>query len=432
MAENSETVQKADEENSMTLDDFLEEELQLQSDANAVLGSSDDKNCTYNSGYLQRQALYACMTCTPQADPDFKPAGICLACSYHCHEGHDLVELYTKRFFRCDCGNSRFHGKKCNLEPSKTEDNEKNTYNQNFKGLYCTCARPYPDPEDDVPDEMIQCIICEDWYHTRHLKTELPPEGNYAEMICGSCTDRLTFLKYYLGLAVVPISKNEPPADKSESEINVSVNSGTEADALTNGLSKTEEEANESEINKAAEASSTSNDDAIKNVAENACVNGTSPPSDKPSLESKESCRLENTKEVSDRVPGSATFWSSNLRSSLCSCSSCKNLYADLNVAWILDESDTVQAYEEKGKQTAETIEKSRYEEGMKELAKLNRFQQAEVIQNYNDFKSSLSEFLGKFVQQKKVVRKEDIDEFFVDMQAKKRQKVGTPPYTCH
>lgn len=30
------------------------------------------------------------------------------ACSYNCHEGHDLVELYTKRAFRCDCGNSKF------------------------------------------------------------------------------------------------------------------------------------------------------------------------------------------------------------------------------------------------------------------------------------------------------------------------------------
>jgi len=43
-------------------------------------------------------------------------AGICLACSYKCHEGHDLVELYTKRNFRCDCGNSKFE-QKCQLEP---------------------------------------------------------------------------------------------------------------------------------------------------------------------------------------------------------------------------------------------------------------------------------------------------------------------------
>lgn len=45
-------------------------------------------------GYVKRQALYACSTCTPKGG---EPAGVCLACSYKCHEGHDLFELYTKR-----------------------------------------------------------------------------------------------------------------------------------------------------------------------------------------------------------------------------------------------------------------------------------------------------------------------------------------------
>jgi E3 ubiquitin-protein ligase UBR7 len=54
----------------------------------------------------------------------------------------------------------------------KDEHNDKNTYNHNFKGLYCICRRPYPDPEDedtheDDEDEMIQCVICEDWLHGR-------------------------------------------------------------------------------------------------------------------------------------------------------------------------------------------------------------------------------------------------------------------------
>lgn len=45
-------------------------------------------------------------------------------------------------------------------------------YNQNFDGVYCTCARPYPDPENENNDEMLQCVICEDWYHSkvRHRK----------------------------------------------------------------------------------------------------------------------------------------------------------------------------------------------------------------------------------------------------------------------
>ncbi|KAL1139400.1 hypothetical protein AAG570_006384 [Ranatra chinensis] len=188
-----------DDGTTITLDEFIEEEQRLEIDANAVLGPSDDKNCTYNLGYVKRQALYACMTCVPPGQETYKPAGICLACSYHCHEGHDLVELYTKRNFRCDCGNSRFKGNKCNLEPKKADSNEGNHYNQNFRGVYCFCSRPYPDPEDSVSDEMLQCIICEDWYHTRHLDCDISLDENYAEMICGTCTDKLPFLSYYIG-----------------------------------------------------------------------------------------------------------------------------------------------------------------------------------------------------------------------------------------
>ncbi|XP_039284364.1 putative E3 ubiquitin-protein ligase UBR7 [Nilaparvata lugens] len=152
-----------DEGNTVTMLDVLEEQQKWETQAYAVLGASDDKNCSYNKGYVKRQALFSCKTCIENED---KPACICLACSYHCHEGHDLIELYTKRNFRCDCGNSLFKGKKCSLEPNK-ELNELNSYNHNFRGLYCACERPYPDLEESVPDEMLQCIICEDWFHSR-------------------------------------------------------------------------------------------------------------------------------------------------------------------------------------------------------------------------------------------------------------------------
>lgn len=45
-------------------------------------------------GYVKRQALYACGTCSPV---DTEPAGVCLACTLTCHDGHVLYELYTKR-----------------------------------------------------------------------------------------------------------------------------------------------------------------------------------------------------------------------------------------------------------------------------------------------------------------------------------------------
>ena len=41
----------------------------------------------------------------------------------------------------------------------KEDENELNTYGQNFAGLYCECNRPYPDPEDSTIDEMIQVLL---------------------------------------------------------------------------------------------------------------------------------------------------------------------------------------------------------------------------------------------------------------------------------
>ena len=143
--------------------------------------------------FISQKALYACVTCSVPNAPDFSPAGICLACSYACHNDHTLVELYTKRQFRCDCGNSKFpKSNRCRLRDDKDTINEKNEYNQNYRyilqfnletfksfhkiikypkpkytlrkfdfmyyvrGVYCTCHRPYPDDEDPIPDAMIQ------------------------------------------------------------------------------------------------------------------------------------------------------------------------------------------------------------------------------------------------------------------------------------
>ncbi|CAG4934454.1 unnamed protein product [Parnassius apollo] len=194
---------ECDGEKVVTMMDVLQEQQDFEEDANAVLGASDDKNCTYTKGYIKRQALYACMTCCSDAkiDPS-KRAGVCLACSLACHENHELIELYTKRNFRCDCGNPKFNSHPCQFNPNKTELNEDNKYNQNYSGLYCICQRPYPDPESTVEDEMIQCIVCEDWLHASHLDAVVPSNDLYSEMICKNCMEKNEFLHDYSSIAV--------------------------------------------------------------------------------------------------------------------------------------------------------------------------------------------------------------------------------------
>lgn len=136
--------------NGMTLEEIKEHEAH----ADAVLAASDPENCSYKKGYVTRQALYACLTCTK----DGEVGGVCLACSLVCHGECELIELYTKRAFRCDCGNGRYKTE-CRLDTSKAVKNDDNQYGQNFAGLYCSCKRPYPDPDCPAElegDEMIQ------------------------------------------------------------------------------------------------------------------------------------------------------------------------------------------------------------------------------------------------------------------------------------
>ena len=84
-----------------------------------------------------------------------------------------VIELWTRRHFRCDCGNSKYGEGICKLQANKDIQNTENVYNQNYRGLYCTCHRAYPDPEGEDLGEMLQCCICEDWFHECHLG--LPP-----------------------------------------------------------------------------------------------------------------------------------------------------------------------------------------------------------------------------------------------------------------
>lgn len=369
----NETVEDP-EQSIVTLGEVLQNEQEMIDDVNAVLGAIDDKKCTYSEGYMKRQALYSCLTCIPEAKSDVtKAAGVCLGCCFHCHEGHELVELYTKRNFRCDCGNTKFSNKSCKLETAKTDVNEFNAYNQNFSGKYCGCNRPYPDPEDSVEDEMIQCVLCEDWYHTRHLGVEFPRNVSYAEMCCESCIKKHPFLLHYGALCVKAADVN----DETESK---------------------EDEKDENEVD-------------VTQTDEKADKETCTKPKDKSGLVTSK-------------------FWTDiEWRKQLCTCPECIQMYEEEKVMFLLDPQDTVHVYEEKGKAKAREFEEKQQENGMKFLNSLNRVPLMEALAGYNDMKEHLIEYLKKFAENKKVVREEDIHEFFSNYDAKKKQKCEVPHF---
>ena len=107
--------------------------------------------------------------------------GFCLACMMHCHEGHEVYELYSKLDFRCDCGNSRMpwgcqidaenqaikEEENAKLDKKEQESGDKkeevctgkdytnpnNRYSTTFFDIYCYCKKPYS--AEDIKNFMI-------------------------------------------------------------------------------------------------------------------------------------------------------------------------------------------------------------------------------------------------------------------------------------
>ncbi|OQR68732.1 putative E3 ubiquitin-protein ligase UBR7-like [Tropilaelaps mercedesae] len=384
-----------DREDSVTLQEILEEEDSLQADAAAVLGASDAKSCSYIKGYVDRQALYACATCAPHP----AAAGVCLACSYACHDGHELYELYTKRNFRCDCGNSKFPNTSCSLYPAKAAVNSENSYNQNFSGKYCRCSRPYPDPERSDPEEMLQCIVCEDWFHLSHIGLKTANSDDFEELICDGCMKAHQFLWKYNKLA-------KEKETGSVVDVTTPPNDDVEPNPKKARLEKIEKNGEKPPTDTSSEKLSSSS-------------GSTSP-----------SCILATLSDV-EPLPTSGAVWPKSWRSDLCSCSSCGEMYLKQNLSFLARADDTMGSYEERGL-------RKRREDGAQEdplmtaLNKMDHVVKIDLIDGYNNLKSCLTEFLRKQASQNKVVTARDIKNFFEELQ-KKRKSSAAPvlSYMC-
>uniref|UniRef100_W5L590 Ubiquitin protein ligase E3 component n-recognin 7 n=1 Tax=Astyanax mexicanus TaxID=7994 RepID=W5L590_ASTMX len=393
---------------AVSLVDVEDEELR---EALAVLAGSDPDQCSYQQGYMKRQAVFACNTCRTEG---MEPTGVCLACANHCHDGHDIFELYTKRNFCCDCGNKNFGTFECKLSPKKDSQNTKNVYNHNYFGRYCSCDRPYPDEDDQVGEEMIQCIICEDWYHLKHLGCAAVDSEELLEMVCESCMNKAPFLWTYAAYFATP------PVTSKENE-----------DVTTPNVEK---ETSSYPCRDGGHAEPSTSQGCIKNPT---LPNGDRTESQKRTREEMERhssacqseaalCKLKNLKTkglVRPRV--GSVFWPYCWRSKLCTCTDCKRAYVEAGVQFLLDESDTVLAYENKGKSLLrEDLLTSCF-------SSLDRVQQLEIIYQFNDMKDELNAFLRDLADQGKEVTPEAIHAFFEELQAKKRRRSSAGQYNC-
>lgn len=151
---------------NITAQQYIDSQLQLEQDARELM-PWDPNHCTHHDEPVWQQ-VFACLTCK---EKNKQSNGICYSCSIQCHSTHNLVELFTKRNFSCDCGTTRmssFGG--CNLrknfdkldEPSKT-----NRYGHNFEGRFCWCDSVYNAQTER--GTMFQCCLGDacgwDWFH---------------------------------------------------------------------------------------------------------------------------------------------------------------------------------------------------------------------------------------------------------------------------
>ncbi|KAI9314723.1 hypothetical protein BX666DRAFT_1962790 [Dichotomocladium elegans] len=367
----------------VTAVDIVEQQAALEREAQEVLpGKFED--CTFDKGYI-RQGLYACKTCQKDGgDSKSERAGMCYSCSIACHTDHELIELFPKRNFRCDCGlPGKFGSNRCQL-PSRQkigiQKNEKNKYNHNFDGRYCRCDKTY-DPEKEE-GTMFQCVLCEDWFHEECIG-EIPDDvEDFESYICRDCTDRFPFLIQYpssyitLGLCTS----------------NSKVHAWCKPSDITN------ENGNEKDVMAPTTSSESSYQAGQKRKAE-----------DELSGDKKKPTAAANKcKQVSypERVD---MFLREGWRSELCRCDKCKAAYSTHAINFLLEEEETYEP--EKDEDAGRSLE----DIGMEQMMRMDRVKALESIIAYQTLASQIKDYLRAFRESGEVVTEADIRRFFAD-----------------
>ncbi|KAF9429078.1 putative E3 ubiquitin-protein ligase ubr7, partial [Entomortierella beljakovae] len=406
--------------------------------------------CSSSMGYI-RQPVYSCLTCNPNPSEE---AGFCYSCSISCHGEHNLVELFTKRSFRCDCGTGKFKDTKCKLDAKPAGScNELNKYNHNYLGRFCWCDIQY----DPLKEEstMLQCVVCEDWFHDTCIGIT-PHNDDFDDFICRTCTRSHSFLRRYaqnslfmIGLSKVgegPISVTMVDCSKKGKNDEKVVNDtnskpeGEEIDIISTESFSTTSSVNDvtTDTTTTTITHSTSISDHSSHIANQAKRSleteehdskvgqdegGTeSNQNKKPKLD-VDSCKKAQL--PVDIYPDQEMnlFASEGWRDILCQCGECMKLYNKEEVPFILGEEAI---YEDDDDDEAET---SILEGGMKKLGEMDRVQIMDGMLAYNKMRDEIRNFLAPFSEQGKVVTADAIQAFFTEKMEKRAAQGGKPNF---
>lgn len=258
---------------------------------------------------------------------------------------------------------------------------------------------------------MIQCVICEDWFHSRHLQATVPKSNSFAEMICGDCMSSHEILHHYVGMSITKVEDTDLDAT---AEPDISLNTTEKHDATVDESDKHQggekvDELLKDEINQ-----------SIMNIIE---INKSNietndkldqePPTKKQKLETVSECKKPLL--VGEKLPG-ATFWSIDWRKSICFCEKCLSELKEEKLEFLVDLEDTVLSYQEKG---LAKVHETSEERAMRAFSKIDRGQQINVLTGYNKLKENLKEFLHSYAVSDVAVTIDDVNRFFRMMNEK-------------
>lgn len=467
------SVESQQSKPSQTAADFIDEQLALEADAREVLPYKFDK-CTSVLGPL-RQEIYACLTCSPppaSAAQQYTPAGVCYACSISCHGEHNLVELFNRRNFVCDCGTTRFaNNAPCTLrsdsatgargthsqEPAKT-----NTYNQNFQNKFCACGDEYD--ADNEKGTMFQCIglgsvesggCGEDWYHPEclmglpkdwYLKKGddsketstpdaaegeekehpappgFPNEDDFEALVCYKCVEANPWIKPYAGTeGFLPPVFHDPESSSQPGQSTEPAQVEAPKPSLKR---KASDEGDDTTVRPAS---------PTKRLKEEQLTNGTSPSitaasDNKPTQPTPtDTITLPEPSHKHTRLPLAPSgrfslLLTSNFRDSLCHCPACFPHL--IPYPHLLDEESTYEpslssasashpAHEHNSSARSAGSQRSLLDRGEAALNNMDRVKAIEGVMVYNHLRDKVKEFLRPYAESGKVVSAEDIKGYF-------------------
>ncbi|KAJ1800565.1 hypothetical protein LPJ59_001002 [Coemansia sp. RSA 2399] len=360
---------------------YLQKQADLEREAAEVLPGKFDE-CTFDRGYI-RQPLYACLTCThPPAEysssasarvaakEETLPAGMCYSCSIECHSGHEVVELFTKRNFRCDCGTKRMlpqtnaHGSCCSLKKTRTAlarlENTGNVYNHNFWGFYCRCNKFY-DPENE-PEEMVLCYVCNDWFHDSCIGV-IPKEGEYEDYICRKCVASHAVLRYI---------------NTRKVKYGLISQDGLVVDIA----------------------------DSLKGMAP---LDYNAPDDSEPAKKKARPnpCRLHDDRDTIDGQKQLDLFMEEGWTDDVCTCIDCMREVETNKLLFLLKEEEIIEPEED------EARGESLYESALKQMQTMDHTRAIDAALAYRTLSAKLMDFLRPFASNGKVVTNQDIQSFF-------------------